>query len=231
MKILETKKLFYRKYPYKLACIIDGAYYVSRYGCHYAVLKALEWDQKYVTGSVNKVWGKSRLNVSDLENFCLAVRPFIEDENIRVRAEGKHFNLFCIDQKTHDEMCKSLHEWAYESTAPKNDKDLQYLLSNKAIKILVDRLPHEHYKYKIVLKPNLKADQRAKLASWVSRYSVKEIFPSPSTIAWFNNQTRYAQDPFMYVANDGMRTLVELYLGANKSRTEEFVLRSSLYQA
>lgn len=231
LKVLETKKLFYRKYPFKVACLVDGAYYVATYGTSQAVSKALEWERKY---SGQTGWygfskkGRGQLDVVSLENFCLAVRQLPENENIRVRAEGKHFNLFCLDQATYDEVSKSLKEWAYEVTAPKSDKDLQYLVSNKAIKVLVDKLPHKQYKYKIVLKPNLKADQRAKLASWVSKYSVEELRPSPSTLAWFNNKTRYTQDPFMYVASDGMRTLVELYLGPNKSRTEEFVLRSSL---
>ena len=234
MKTLETKKLFYRRYPYKVACLIDGAYHVSRYGTNYAVSKALEWDRKYGSqaGWVGFSYkGKPKLDVTELENFCLAVRPFLEDENIRVRAEGKHFNLFCLDQATYDEIHKSLKEWAYELTAPKSDKDLKYLLANKAIKVLVDKLPYEKYKYKIVLKPNLKADQRAKLAGWVSKYSEEELLPSPSTKRWFSDKVKYVQDPFIYVAEDGMRTLVELYLGPNKSRTEEFVLRSSLEEA
>lgn len=204
---------------------------MSRYGPSVAVSKALEWDRKYSKDWKPSYGQSSRVDPADLESFCTKVRPFIEDENVKVRSEGKHFNLFCLDKATYDKIAFSLREWVIETTEPKSDKDLEYLLANKAIKVLVNVLPYENYKYKIVIKPTMKYEQRAKLLGWMNKYGTEELRPSTSTMLWLAEHKRYVQDPFLYVASDGMRTLVELYLGPNKSRTEEFVLRSSLEEA
>lgn len=224
-KKLETKKLFYRKYPYKIACSIHGATYVMREGYN-AVLKAKEWEHKYGHSTYMR---HSRVDFDDLQEFVNAAVPFMEKDNIRVRSEGRHFNLFCLDEATYNAILDKVKKWAYEVTAPKSDKDLQYLLANKALKVIVDQLPYEKYKYKIVLKSSMKSDVRMRLNTWISKYSQDDMHVSSlSTRAWLSGTKNYTQDPFIYVAEDNIRTMVELYLGANKTRTEEFVLRSSI---
>lgn len=230
MKVLETKKLFYRKYPYKVACLISGGHYITTYGPSYAVGRAIQWEKKYSGNSWGKRLPGNDVKIDELEDFCMRVRPFIEDENIRIRAEGRHFNLFCADKVTYIKITESLKTWAKEITEPRSDKDLEYLLNNKSIKVLVDALPYEKYKYKVVLKSTVKSDQRIKLLNWINKYP-NDIKVSGNTLTWLSGQGKYVQDPFMYVSNDGIRTLVELYTGAYKSRTEEFVLRSTLYEA
>jgi hypothetical protein len=196
----------------------------------YAVGKAMEWERKYTDNRWGKTSHGNSVKINELEDFCNRVRPFVEDENIRIRAEGRHFNLFCEDKATYIKIAEALKTWAKEITEPRTDKDLEYLLNNKSIKVLVDVLPYEKYKYKIVLKSTIKIDQRLKLLNWIKKYP-DDIKVSGNTLTWLSSQSKYAQDPFMYVSNDGIRTLVELYTGAYKSRTEEFVLRSTLYQA
>lgn len=230
LKVLETKKLFYRKYPYKVACLISGGHYITTYGTSFAISKAIEWERKYESNRWGKTSYSNSVKISELEEFCDRVRPFVEDENVQIRAEGRHFNLFCADKNTYAKIAQSLKTWVTEVTEPRTDKDLEYLLNNKSIKVLVDMLPYEKYKFKIVLKSTIKADQRQKLLNWISKYP-DDIKVSGNTVTWLASQNKYVQDPFMYVSNDGIRTLVELYTGAYKSRTEEFVLRSTLYEA
>lgn len=228
LKVLETKKLFYRKYPYKVACLVDGAYFVARYGANNAVSESMKWETRF---GDSKTRFRKLTDHDDLLNFCTAVVKFMDNDNIRIRSEGRHFNLFCLDETTYNDIVNTMKRWVHDTSKPKTATDLKYLLENKAIKVIVDKLPHDKFKYKVVLKSTLKSDQRVRLAGWVSKYPEDELLPSPSTKNWLNEKTRYVQDPFMYVAEDGMRTLVELYLGPNKARTEEFVLRSSLEEA
>jgi hypothetical protein len=229
LKTLETKKLFYRKYPYKVACRIQGGYYVARYGQD-AVLKAMEWNKKYANNTYDyRVGGGTKLNYDDLDKFANLSRKYLVRDDIRVRAEGRHFNLFSMDKDTHEQIIKDLGNWVMEVTEPKNDKDLEYLLANKSVKVIVDQFPYEHYKYKIVLKSTMKADQRVRFNGWLNKYTEKDILVSSiTTQRWMDDKKQWAQNPFIYVSDDGVRTLVELYLGANKSRTEEFVLRSTI---
>lgn len=116
-----------------------------------------------------------------------------------------------------------------EITEPKSDKDLKYLLESKSVKVIVDQFPYEKYQYKIVLKSTMKSDQRLKFNGWVDRYSDKGVYiSSRATQDWLKDRKQWAQNPFIYVEDDKTRTLVELYLGSNKSSTEEFVLRSAI---
>lgn len=226
LKILETKKLYYRKFPYKVALRIKGGYYVTRYGSS-AVLKAKEWEVKY--GSQSMGYRYSRIDMGELEQFTNLALQFIGRDDIRVRAEGTHFNLFSLDKTTHDSIVKTLGPWLEHVSEPKTDKDLQYLLENKSIKVIVDQLPHEKYKYKIVLKSSMKPDVRLRLKDWMGKYSQDDMtISSRTTYDWMKGLKPYAQDPFIYVAEDKVRTMVELYIGTNKARTEEFVLRSSI---
>ncbi len=228
MKTLETKKLFYRKYPYKVACQIRGGYYVARYGQD-AVLKAMEWNKRYGNNQSYRFSKTSTLSYDDLDKFANLAKKYLGREDVRVRAEGTHFNLFSIDKDIHEQIIKDLSNWVMEITEPKSDKDLKYLLESKSVKVIVDQFPYEKYQYKIVLKSTMKSDQRLKFNGWVDRYSDKGVYiSSRATQDWLKDRKQWAQNPFIYVEDDKTRTLVELYLGSNKSSTEEFVLRSTI---
>lgn len=224
-KTLETKKLFYRKYPFKVCCLVTGGRFVTQYGSH-AVSHAMAWDKKYGRDGFSR---NGRIDPNELDTFLNAVLPFLDNDSIKIRTEGKHFNLFCVDKATYNNILTRLGKWVYEMSEPKTDKDLEYLLNNQAIKVLVDQLPHEKYHYKIVLKSTLKSEARTKLLGWIRKYAEDDIYvSSPSTLDWLYGKKPYIQDPFIYVGSDQIRTLMELYLGNNKSRTEEYVIRSTL---
>jgi len=231
LKILPTKKLFFKKYPYRIACKIAGGSDIIRRG--------VDWTLEYARTSGKSDSRMKKINdwryryttpdYEDLEKFTLTVSPFLSNENLKFRVEGSHFNIYCIDKGIYNDIQKSLYPWIQEQHEPISDKDLEFLLSNRT-KILVTALPHELYKFKVILKSTgLNYEKKLKFLNWVTKYTQdKRIRLSSSTIGWLSDRVRYCQSPFMYVKDESTLTLVELYLSNSISNIEEFVLRSSV---
>jgi hypothetical protein len=230
LRTLVTKKLFFKKYPFKVACIVHGGSDIIRRGVDWT----LDYARSEGTLDVKrtKFWGQYSRHRSvdyvDLEKFTVHVKKFIEDEKIKFRVEGSHFNIYCLDKSTYNDLNSTLYPWIREVTEPKNDQDLLYLMSNRT-KILVDMLPYNTYQYKVMLKGGINYEKRSQFLTWVQRYTQdKRIKIGQSTVNWLIGSTQYCQAPFIYVKDSSLLTLVELYLNSKISGVDEYVLRSTV---
>lgn len=231
-KTLKTKKLFYRKYPYKVLCNVKGGEYVSRYSLEQGlklILKKIENDKH------PKVRGVYRFQLDQftVDDYVMAKRfgellePIKELKNVHTRSENHSVSIFSTDKITHDLIIEKLDKWVEEITEPDSDVSLNFLLSTNSIKIIVESYPKD-FKFKVILKTSLTYDVRTKLVAWISKYPNTKILPSVSTFLWLSHHKKYVQEPFVYVSDDKMVTLLELYLGNKISRIEEFVLRTDI---
>jgi hypothetical protein len=220
IKQLKSNKLYYGKWPFKLECRIKGANKITNLGLE----KARDWclgnfDLKYN-------YHKTSVDKSELLEFINVIEPFLTDE-VKVRAENHHFNIFCKHTVLLDSMTKALGQWAYAIHRPETQEEIDYLLDNRNQKILCDKLPHGEYKFKIILRERTKIDTRRNFLSWIKKYG-DAILISKSTEYWLNGRTVYKQDPFFYIKNDSLLTMIMLYLSNDIRKVHEYVPRNTI---
>jgi hypothetical protein len=220
---LKSSKLFYNKWPYKVECRQVGASRVV----HSGIDAVREWC---ATGKGMFVSGlESRLlDKTEYLEFANLVAPYIENPNVKIRVEGSHFNLFCIDKSVLETIDKDLNKWIRKISGPTTDEELEFMLSNGHKKILRDVLPKEKYKYRIYFKSKFPADRRLSFITWADKYSDRlEI--SDNSRRWLLSNRHYAQDPFMYVEDDKMLSMTGMYLSGYVKKIEEFILRDTAF--
>ena len=109
-------------------------------------------------------------------------------------------------------------------------EELEFLLSNGHKKILCDTYPKDMYKYRVFFKNKFSPDKRSAFLIWANNYGNKLLI-SETSRRWLMSQRYYAQDPFMYVIDDKMMSMVGLYLSGYVKKTEEFILRENVLVA
>lgn len=221
IKKQKVNKLFYNKWPYKIECIIPGANKITIYGHEYM----LNWCDGLVA-SVGR--DQKHIDKDTLKTFINAAKPYIEDkENIRIRTEGGHFNLFFKDPALLDKIVGDLRQWVWSVYEPGSEKELEFLLDNENKRVLCDNIPHEKYTYKVVLR-NVSAVTRSQFYQWSQSYGEDKIKISKETQKWLDGKYSYKQDPFFYVADGPMLTMTRLFLGDGVRRVYEYVTRNEL---
>ena len=231
MQELKTKKLFYGKWPYKIEIYVKGASRV-----HYSgPTTTLEWclGKKQVSYWDNEYgfWGarhSAGIDKVELGKFAIAVTPFLEmKDTLKIRCEGGHLNFFTDSKDIVDQLKQALYPWIQAITAPGSDEELAFLLDNGRRKSICNRLPHSKYKFRVYLNTNFESTQRESFYQWLLKYDDKVDFPG-STERWLTSVIYYTQDPFVYVENEKMLSMMLLYLGNHTKRVEEFILRDSI---
>lgn len=221
IKKLKTSKLFWNKWPYKICCRISGANKITIFGPD----RALDWCDGAFSSVFHSIQ-RGPVDRESLKKFILKSRDFIVDkDNVQVRAEGNRFNLFLKDQDLLKRINKELAPWITDVYGPTTEQEYEYLMNSDCKKILCDQLPHSSFKYKIFIKERMKANARELFLTWADRYSEEDIRISPSTKRWLNGNVFYKQDPFFYIKNDSMLTMVRLFLGDNVRVVHEYVRR------
>jgi hypothetical protein len=218
---LKSSKLFYNKWPYKVECIQHLASKAVYFG-ETGIEEWINGDRKvYLSESEKRI-----LNKQDLLEFARAISPFIKNEKVKHRTEGRHFNLFCSDQTVLEEIDSRLYKWIRKISGPTTQEEYEFLMSNGHKKVLCDALPKNGYKFKVFFKSNFSKDKRKSFLDWTSNYGDKIIL-SGTTKRWLAGEKFYVQDPFMYVKDEKMLSMIGIYLSGYVKKVEEFIERNT----
>jgi hypothetical protein len=158
--------------------------------------------------------------------FLDKVEPFLKEE-LQIRTEGGHFNIFCKHVVLRDHILQELNQWVIDVQGPASEEELAYMLAAGGKKVVCNKLPHQQYRYKLHFKTNMPADSRSKFLSWSNNYKDR-IFIAESTHKWLDGKKHWAQLPFMYIEDSKTLSMFSLFLGDNLRIIEEYVLRSSI---
>ena len=211
MQILNTNKLFYGKWPYKIVCGVKGA-----------------WAFRY-SPDCRRHTKNHWADDSQLSRFAQDfVNLNIENQNIKIRVEGSCFNIFCRDDEILSVIKNHLKKWITTVYEPANNIEKQYLIDNGNRKILRNSLPLNKYRYKLYLNPHTDYDIRLKFWDWLSRYEDDRMYISRDSKHWLLNHIGWIPAPFLYVKEKQDLSMVCLYLGNNLKKVEEFVLRDNI---
>lgn len=218
MKVYQTNKLFYGKYPYRVETLIPGASKLNFWG----VDKTMAW----CNGSLQlNHW--ETFTVSEKENlyrFAETLKDCAE-LGIKTRAEYQTYNLYCIDVKTYELIKQRFNSWIYSITEPATNDDLAKLSANPS-QHLCKVLPYNRYTHKVFLRASMPLHQRLKFIGWLEYYK-DTIKPSKGTVRWMRDEKSWLQDPFVYVDNPKQLTMVGMFLGNNLKKVQEFVLQDA----
>ena len=223
MKKLSTKKLFFNQYPYKVELSCKGASLLRLRGVD-TVISMAKSGKPFLSRSS---WRHTDpVDNVEMHNFAICVKPFI-DAGYKYRAEGRHFNFFLKDKESLEAVRKACDKFVTATWSPASDDELEFLTSNKR-KVIVDALPYGQFQYKVVFKTNWKEIHGKNFVNWLEKYPEDSYLISPSTHRYLTGESRYCQDPFMYISEGKMLTLLTLFAGDNIKYTAEFVPRSTL---
>ncbi len=223
---LSSSKLYYNKWPYKVECTIFGAYLLSRF--HISEVK--DWCNGNSNITMGSSYGGKNISKPALLAFATLVEPYLKNKSVQIRTEGSHFNIFCKDKVVLENIDATLYNWIRKISGPTTDEELEFLLSNSHKKRLCDTLPKGRFRYKIIFKTKFSQDKKEQFLSWCDHY-LDKIEISATTKRWLKNERLYAQDPFMYITDEKMLSMLWLYLGENIKRVEEFIPRNSVLMA
>lgn len=222
---LKSSKLFYNKWPYKVECTVFGAYIVGRFKLPH-VKAWCNGDNSFCSGT----YGSKNINRANLLVFVEAVEDFLSNDQVQIRTEGSRFNLFCKEKSVLEEIDKSLQKWIRKISGPTTDEELEYLLSNGHKKRLCDKFPMGKYQYKVFLKYKIPEEKRRQFVEWCANYQDK-LKISKTSQRWLEGNKFYVQDPFMYVEDERMLSMIGMFLGGHIKKVEHFILRTSALAA
>jgi hypothetical protein len=229
MKIskLNSSKLFYNKWPYKIECYISGASRLRWSG--------VEITKDFCQGKPSpSLWNwqsNDRLSKDDkaaLLVFTIGVEPFLDlKDQLQVRVEGRRYNIYCKDPVLLEQIYNAVKPWVEKVFGPTTDEELNYMLDKGHKKILRDVLPKDGYKYKVYLKESWPMEGRIAFAEWAAKFP-DTINISKNSKRWLESKHRWLYNPFMYVKDEKTLTMIGLFTSGNIKRVEEFILRSSI---
>jgi len=231
MKIqkLKSSKLFYNKWPYKIACSIEGANRLTYLGADSVRL----FCSGQPSDAMPHWMRRSKLSKEDkveLLQFTDNVEPFLTiKDQVQIRAEGRHFNLFCKDFELLETIHKALAPWIINVYGPTTKEEFDFMLDNGHKKILRDVLPKDGYRYKVYFKDLWPPNSRKEFGIWAEKFPDK-ISITDGSRRWVRGDN-WTYNPFMYVKDDKTLSMVGLMISGHVRKVEEFILRENLVPA
>ena len=229
---LNSSKLHYNKWPYKIACSIQGA--------NRLIYLGIDEVRQFCSGKSTDVmpfWMRtSKLSTEDKADLLLFtnnMEPFLDLKKTgqgQIRAEGRHFNIFCKDPVLLETIHTALEPWVIGVYGPTTKEELEFMLDNGHKKILRDVLPKGGFQYRVYFKYLWHEDDRKEFLKWADKFSDK-ISIEDGSRKWMNNSDNWTYNPFMYVRDDKTMSLVGLMISGHVKKVEKFILRENLVAA
>jgi hypothetical protein len=227
---LNSSKLFYNKWPYKIECYISGASRLRWLGVE--TTKDFCLDEP--TPTLYSWQSNDRLNLKDksaLLEFTTGLEPFLKlKDQLQTRVEGRRYNIFCKDRILLENIYNAVAPWVQQVSGPTTKEELDYMLDNGHRKILRDVLPKDGYKYRVYFRESWPTEGRIEFAKWSAKFP-NTINISQSSLKWLECRQKWLYNPFMYVKDEKTLTMVGLFTSGNVKRVEEFILRENLVTA
>lgn len=224
-----TKKLFYKKWLYKIVIQCGGISYLHRQGIDY--IKEAQPVPLHTNSWRRSISEKVIANRANLIRIAGILESVLKDKEYQVRTESDCCAIFTNDESLINDIANGLSEFIKETYSPLSDIEATYLTSNKN-KIICEELPLDGYKFKIYFKngSGMTLSTKQGFLKWTSRFSdgrihippgVRNILEEAGGNSYFYGQYFYAKD--QKIANMAM-----MFLSDHLNKTEEFVLKSEV---
>lgn len=142
LRKLKTKKLFYGKWPYKIATVCPGGSYIRAFGVDYCRIKA---ENNGFQGTPFK-----HVNNQKLVEFCIKYKKIPKDI-FKVRFEGAHVNFFVENKTDFLKIVDIMKPFITLTSEPEDQEILETLQSDKK-NVVVDNFPFGKYTSRVIFK-------------------------------------------------------------------------------
>lgn len=219
MKKFETNKLFYSKYPYKLACYNNLAFLFRGADLSYIRKRLDALQQQYnetKTISLHNIFLRDKpVSVIDLYNSQKIFNSLCNNKNYRVRAEQGNLCVYSEDK-----------EWLYELVSILNGYTEWWEPTRKLEQnTIVMTEAMSDWKYRIKF-----GSKRVPLSFRDWCYNNKDnLRMGPTFINQLSNDARgslYLDNLYFYIKSEKMLTLVELLVGNCICRVDKIVIET-----
>jgi hypothetical protein len=218
-KKLTVKKLFFKKYPYKIVCHVGGRMHLLRYFTIDELKLCYQKKEK-------DEFGRSLVNYT-FYTFLCKLNPFINVIHYRI-SDSFVIDLYIEDEKTFGELTDKLSKWINAVYNPETTEEINFLIQEGSNKTLCNELPHKRYRYRLHLNFDTDIELRSNFLSWSTNYNEK-IRIKNNTELWFKNSKKFYQfTPVVYIEDGPTLNMVTLFLGNAIRKVEEFILKESI---
>ena len=215
---LKTRKLFYNKWPYKIDIQLRKVNYVIRLG--------IDRTNSWLNGADTDKFIWRDASKPDIEEFVKKYQS-LTGLDLQIRTDGSKISVFLKDADLVDKVVDLFSKWVTTITEPSSDQEYDFLMSNSSKKVICDDFPKGKYRYKIYIKTKMNVNTRERFQSWMANYGDK-FDVATSTSKWLSGNKHWIQDPFFYIEDQHMLSMVGMYLGDNLKRVEEFIPRNKI---
>lgn len=213
---LQTDKLFYNQWPYKVSCLVDGIHLLRSYNFNIDRLNSESLTIKYYRGKLN-------VDFKNLEKFYYLSKSFIENKNIKKRIERNKIDFYLLTDKDLNKIENSLKDFVYSITKPANLEELIRLQTQNNI-IFCKKLPHNKYKFKITFK-DMPSSVRKNLIDWAEKYNNNDICINNSTRVHFKGTKPKYGTHYFYIKDKKMYSFIVLIAAGYIRKIDEYITR------
>lgn len=162
LKTKTTQKKFYNKWLYKITLTVQGSGIFRMYSLD----QVIEFCKKsQPDGRAWSVFSKAYANKDFIQNLATFLKKYQSDLWSK-RIENSQIDFYTNDKDFYDNMAKEFEEHVYHMFEP--DSNLLKNLDHNSI--MVKKLPHNKFNYKVFLLPHklkFKKEEKEKYINWL----------------------------------------------------------------
>lgn len=219
MKILKTQKLFYGKWAYKVSVQFRGAHLIRFYGAEVLIRRFEDPKDSFRYHSFKEE------ELIELERFARLIHKLQDVTNIKYRYESNTINIFTDTADMYDKIKGMFFSNIKKVWEPADLSEAEYLKDN-VNNVVVDFLPYNKYRYKVILKYNAPRSTKESIISWLSN-NTHSSRASVATVGFLHSR-RYTASPFIYVEDDKTLIFLQLIAGNQINKTEKYIIRTDI---
>ena len=224
LKTKTVKKLFYKKWLYKIVLECGGLSYLHRRGIDYVASVIPTSQNPWIRGHESTV-AKNR---TQLIKIGVELEKLLANEEHQLRVESGTCGIFTNSEDLVEEVTKTLPEFVTEIHKPADNDQANFLLTNKN-KILCDEFPLDGYQFKIYFK-NGEIKDKALMENflhWANNYDGRIHIPN-GTKKILSSGAPYFYGQYFYAKDKKLASMALMLMGSHLNKTEEYVLKSDV---
>lgn len=226
IKEVTTKKLFYKKWVFKIVIECGGISSLHRRGVDYVrTVEPIYSSNTWTKSSIDNVV----TNRSDLIHIASVLEKLLAIDTYQIRVEGSSCSVFTNNEVMINKINSHLSKFITEIHKPANSNQASFLLSNKN-KVICNELPLDGYRYKVYFKNgDVQKSTMSNFLQWAERFKDGRIHVPEGTRRILSGETYpYFYGQYFYAKDQKMASMALLVMGDALNKSEEFVLKTEV---
>ncbi len=221
MKIEITKKLFYKKWLYKIEVHQLGVCYIKRLSLE----DINDLDTTSKRSAVSTLYMKAASNKKNLIATALFLEQLKTSHEFFTRVEGDYLGIYTNDIDILEKVRNEFKNNVFRLWQPKTVKEQDFLTKNSNV-VICKKLPNHDFRFKSYIGSLEKVSRNItdQFLSWAKNYQDSIIIPNATRELFEASYRGYSFNNYLYIRDAKTLMMVNMYLGGLISRTEQYIL-------